>query len=194
MRTFADKQKKGHVTLWRSSVSSAFGFPAPVNGDLGHILRGQRIQTRLAVGSPNDILEQEADRVADQVMGMSEPATGESPKGEGEQLVSLKADGGGELPLSDDLADRIHALEGGGSPLGEGERAFFEPRFGADFSQVRVHTDPAAAEAARALNAQAFTLGSDIVFGPGRYAPGTEEGKRLMAHELTHVLQQEGGD
>jgi hypothetical protein len=69
-------------------------------------------------------------------------------------------------------------------------RAYFEPRFGYDFSQVRVHSDREAAASARGLNAQAFTIGSDILFGAGRYQPETAVGRRLLAHELTHVVQQ----
>lgn len=77
-----------------------------------------------------------------------------------------------------------------GQPLDAGTRAFFEPRFGQDFSSVRVHTDAKAVESARALNALAYTVGRDLVFGGGQYAPQTMVGRRLMAHELTHSLQQ----
>jgi hypothetical protein len=77
-------------------------------------------------------------------------------------------------------------------PLDAETRAFFEPRFGYDFSQVRVHTDAAASASAEALGANAFTYGNHIAFGPGRYNPETHEGKRLLAHEITHVLQQPG--
>jgi hypothetical protein len=79
-----------------------------------------------------------------------------------------------------------------GQPLSKSERAYFEPRFGVDFSQVRLHSDAQAAESARALNAKAYTLGQDVVFGTGQDTPGTSEGRRLMAHELTHVVQQSG--
>jgi hypothetical protein len=89
-----------------------------------------------------------------------------------------------------DFESRIQSLRGGGQPVPESVRNFFEPRFGNDFSQVSVHTDMNAAETARAVNALAFTVGRDIVFGEGQYAPETESGKRLLAHELTHVLQQ----
>src|SRR5690348_10689940 len=68
-----------------------------------------------------------------------------------------------------------------------------ESRFGQDFSQVRVHTDTKAAESARAVNALAYTVGQDVVFGEGQYTPGTQEGKSLLAHELTHVVQQDAG-
>ncbi|MCP4305525.1 MAG: DUF4157 domain-containing protein [bacterium] len=80
---------------------------------------------------------------------------------------------------------------GGGKPLPGSERAFFEPRFGRDLSKVRVHTGARANEAAGAINARAFALGSDIVFAGGAYRPGSIEGRRLMAHELAHVGQQE---
>ncbi|GAC1347452.1 MAG: hypothetical protein NVSMB27_12900 [Ktedonobacteraceae bacterium] len=83
-------------------------------------------------------------------------------------------------------------LTSSGQPLDAGTRAFMEPRFGHDFSQVRVHTDAKAAESAQAVNALAYTVGRDVVFGMGQYAPGTGEGRRLMAHELTHVVQQQG--
>ena len=88
----------------------------------------------------------------------------------------------------------VHAPQGGGQPLSATERAFFEPRFGHDFGQVRIHADTRAADSARALNARAYTLGTHIVFGSGQFAVGTIAGRRLLAHELTHVVQQrEGG-
>jgi hypothetical protein len=90
------------------------------------------------------------------------------------------------------LQTQIHSVTGGGRSLSESVRNFFEPRFGHDLSQVRVHTGPRASESARAVNAQAYTMGHDIVFGAGRYAPGTDKGRRLLAHELTHVVQQAG--
>lgn len=80
----------------------------------------------------------------------------------------------------------------GGSPLPEESRKHFEGRFGTDFSQVRVHADDAAAGLAVSLNAAALTVGSDIYFGSGRYAPGTAEGRTLLAHELAHTLQPAG--
>src|SRR5205823_2267360 len=83
-----------------------------------------------------------------------------------------------------------NVLRSPGQALEPGTRAFMEPRFGHDFSQVRVHTDAQAAESARAVNALAYTVGQDVVFGVGQYAPRTLEGKRLLAHELTHMVQQ----
>ena len=93
---------------------------------------------------------------------------------------------GGEAPAI------VHeVLRSPGQPLDAATRTFFEPRFGRDFSQVRVHAGAAAEQSARDVNAHAYTVGHNIVFGAGRFAPGTNEGRRLIAHELTHVMQQE---
>lgn len=81
-------------------------------------------------------------------------------------------------------------LRSSGQPLDAGVRSFMEPRFGHDFSRVRVHTDERAAQSARAVNALAYTVGRDVVFGAGQYAPQTSEGRKLIAHELTHTVQQ----
>jgi hypothetical protein len=81
-------------------------------------------------------------------------------------------------------------LQSGGQPLDTATRDFMEPRFGHDFGQVRVHTDAQAAESAQAVNALAYTVGREVVFGAGQYAPATSAGQRLVAHELTHVVQQ----
>lgn len=84
--------------------------------------------------------------------------------------------------------------KGGGTPLDDDTRSEMEGHFGADFSNVRVHTDSQAAGSAKAVQASAYTAGSDIVFGEGQYSPGSEGGKRTLAHELTHVVQQSKGD
>ena len=84
-------------------------------------------------------------------------------------------------------------LRSPGQPLDARTRSFFEPRFGYDFSRVRVHTDARAAESARAVGAQAYTVGADVAFAPGQFAPDTGAGKKLLAHELTHTIQQGSG-
>ncbi|MCL6590408.1 MAG: DUF4157 domain-containing protein [Firmicutes bacterium] len=110
---------------------------------------------------------------------------------EGEELQAKAAsDTASELDAG--VESRITSLRGGGQPLPEAVRNYFEPRFGYDFSQVRVHNNSQAAEPAQAVNARAFTLGNDIVFGAGQYAPEHPEGKKLIAHELVHVIQQNG--
>ena len=96
------------------------------------------------------------------------------------------------LQASGELEGRLASQRGRGQPLPGEVRAFMEPRFGAYFGDVRVHTDAEAAQLSRDLHAQAFTHGRDVYFGAGRYAPETDAGKRLLAHELTHVVQQGG--
>lgn len=88
---------------------------------------------------------------------------------------------------------RVRAATRGGAPLSGAVRGWLEPRLGRPLGDVRVHADGPAADAARALQARAFTLGRDVVFGAGRYRPGTAEGRRLLAHEVAHVVQQDGG-
>src|SRR5215467_6633514 len=89
------------------------------------------------------------------------------------------------------IPSSVHeTLRSPGQPLDMATRAFMEPRFGQDFSSVRVHADSHAADSARAVNARAYTLGNDVAFGHAQYAPGTQSGKELLAHELTHVIQQ----
>ena len=83
-------------------------------------------------------------------------------------------------------------LRSPGHPLDQGTRSFFESRLGRDFSQVRVHTDATAARSAREVDALAFTVGRDIVFGSGQFKAGAPAGDRLLAHELAHVIQQDG--
>src|SRR5215471_5304667 len=82
---------------------------------------------------------------------------------------------------------------GGGSPLEPGARSFLEERMGADFSDVRVHTGARADESARSINAQAYTVGTDVVFRSGAYQPDTPGGRHVLAHELAHVMQQKAG-
>ena len=84
------------------------------------------------------------------------------------------------------------ALQNPGRPLEVATRNFMEARFGYDFSRVRVHTDSNAAESAREVHARAYTLGNEVVFGGGQYAPATAQGRQLIAHELAHVIQQSG--
>lgn len=163
---------------------------------LVHTDVSKTIQTKLTVGQPNDRYEKEADRVAEEVMRMPEPRLQRlvEPEEEekAEELIQAKQTSGQTPQVSRILQTQIHSLRGGGQPLSPSLRNFFEPRFGYDFSQVRVHTDARAAETARALDARAYTIGRDIAFRAGKYAPETTIGKRLLAHELIHVIQQNG--
>jgi hypothetical protein len=155
------------------------------------------IQPKLTVSEPDDHHEQEADRVADQVMRMPEPKRKctrttrqtEQLKQNQDRLQTKKAAPSksvqaGESPVVQ-KSITAHA-----ATLDTETRNFMEPRFGYDFSDVRIHSDGQAVEAARSLNARAFTVGNDIVFGEGQYRPRTDSGRKLLAHELTHVYQQ----
>ncbi len=105
-----------------------------------------------------------------------------------EPFIMRKASGSTEAMAAPSVVQEV--LQSGGQPLDDTTRAFMEPRFGRDFGHVRIHTDSTAARSAEAVSAHAYTVGSDVVFGAGQYRPGTDNGKRLIAHELTHVMQQ----
>ncbi|HTB80774.1 MAG TPA: DUF4157 domain-containing protein [Opitutaceae bacterium] len=109
---------------------------------------------------------------------------------EKEDLVQAREQPGHIPRLSPEFESRIATLQGGGQRLAEPVRASMESRFGHDFSRIRIHTHETAAALAASINARAFTLGRDLVFGAGQYAPGSETGRRLIAHELTHSIQQ----
>jgi len=167
-------------------------------------------QPKLEVGAPGDRFEQEADRVAERVMQTPwspvAPPDGQAPRiapalaaprvqakcagcaNEDEKLRGKPV--ASSLRWSPGLGEEIRRVRGGGAPLPRTSRAFFEARFGADFGAVRVHADAAAARSAQALGARAYTIGRDIVFAPGQFQPGTREGQQLLAHELTHTIQQ----
>jgi hypothetical protein len=154
------------------------------------------LQPKLTIGAVNDPLEHEADRVAGQVMRMPPP---EISAAVAPQVSRKCAECEEEEKLQKEAAtaeagyvpESVHeVLRSPGQPLDTATRAFFEPRFGYDFSRIRIHADGEASATARALQARAYTLGRDVVFGAGEYAPSTAQGKRLLAHELTHVLQQ----
>ena len=153
------------------------------------------IQPKLTVNQPGDRYEQEADRVADAVMRMKD---GDAPVLQRMPLTPVLAvqrqsssgEGAGAAPpiVSEVLSS------GGGQPLDAGTQQFMESRFGRDFSEVRVHADGRAVESAAAIQARAYTNGQEVVVGKGEFHPETEAGRRLLAHELTHVVQQGGGN
>lgn len=148
----------------------------------------QAKSANLPVSHPTDAAEIEADEIADKVMRkeMIEPAESSQFK-EGEKLHRKKNGG------SNSSAPRIvqDVLSSGGKPLEANAREFMESRFNRDFGNVKIHDNDLAAKSASSINALAYTAGSDIVFNSGQYDPNSESGKRLLAHELAHVAQQE---
>ena len=154
------------------------------------------IQAKLKVGQPGDVYEQEADRVAEQVMRMPESQVPRQPEGgekEEEEILLTKEIQSYIPEVTPELESCIQALKGGGQPLPESVRAFFEPRIGYDFGGVRIHTDADANKLSEELGAVAFTIGKDVFFREAAYEPSSEVGKRLIGHELAHVVQQERG-
>ncbi|MDH5181208.1 MAG: DUF4157 domain-containing protein [Gammaproteobacteria bacterium] len=213
------------------------------------------VQAKLTIGQPNDKYEQEADRVADQVMRMPDSAAAAAParqatggvvqrtcatcsaeynsaeeedrpvdqkslcpqcrvqaKPLADQITPLVQRQSDNALIEDDeekdatlqtsatpgnapvagpgVASAIGSMQGGGQPLSPTARGFMETRFGHNFSHVRIHADTTAARISRQINARAFTVGPNIAFGAGQYQPDSPAGKKLLAHELTHVVQQ----
>ncbi|MCE7991878.1 MAG: DUF4157 domain-containing protein [Roseivirga sp.] len=214
--------------------SNSASIPASINnkGTYNNTL----IQTKLTIGQPNDKYEQEADRVADQVVKTSasqKPAiqrkcvTRDQEEGvqqkpilqktreeevqtkpipsimrmdeeelkpkiqlKAEDEIQTKKDNQPSRIARQNIQTKIEQSRGGGSPLPTSTRSFMESRMGADFSQVKIHNDSNAHKLSAKLNAQAFATGNNIFFNQGKYNPETRSGKHLLAHELTHTLQQ----
>lgn len=191
--------------------------PALLNHDFGRI----PILPKLSVSQPNDPYEQEADRVAAEVMRMPDrtPVPAASVQGsvghdfgqialsrqlepiaqrkcaacKEEEKLSRK-ENGDAISHVGGLENKLAESQGGGEPLSDNVRGFMESRFGFDFSQIRIHTDASSVGMNESINAQAFTHRNDIYFNTGKYAPETQDGKQLLAHELTHTVQQTGGN
>ena len=143
----------------------------------------------LKVGRPDDAFEREADRAADEVMSSAGTAAQWSlSRMSLTPPMQRKASGTAEMNHAP--ASVYDVLRSSGRPLDRAMRSFFEPRFGHDFGKVRIHTDAQAAESARAVGADAYTVGPHIVFSTGTYAHS--DSQRLIAHELSHVVQQNG--
>lgn len=155
------------------------------NQAVGQLLQRSGLQTKLTINTPGDRYEQEADRIAEQVMAAPAPGRVSSTL---PHLQRFSNPSVGEQPGVPTSVNQV--LTSPGSPLDLSLRQEMEQRFGRDFSQVRVHTDIAANKSAQAVKARAYTVGKDVVFGNGQYAPGTSAGQHLLAHELTHVIQQ----
>ena len=186
----SETQKNGPRSSWTSSTGNP---TTPL------------LQTKLSVGAVDDPLEKEADETADRVMRMPDHSFIQRKCQECEKEEKLQ-----RKPANDDVtpviqtksdsspavaestASSIESSTGKGSPLDQDTHAFMSSRFNSDFSGVNIHTNSEAVQWNQDLGARAFTMGSDIYFNQGQYHPYAEDGKRLLAHELTHVLQQKG--
>jgi hypothetical protein len=164
------------------------GFYKGGNELLPDLPKKPALQRKVLLGQPGDHLEREADAVAEQVMRM--PQATPLAASDGAARPGMQRDSAPGAAATPDTSLAARVADQDGAPLGAGARSFFEARMGHDLSGVRVHTGPDAAAAARSVQARAYTLGADIVFGAAEYAPDSDSGKRLMAHELTHVVQQ----
>nr|WP_294872810.1 DUF4157 domain-containing protein [uncultured Pedobacter sp.] len=161
------------------------------------------LQTKLNVGDPDDPFEKEADDVADKVMRSSDAnfvqlkcAACEEEETIHKKPLStnitpfVQTKSNVESTVNDQLTSSIENSRGNGSSMDNQTKSFMENRIGADFGSVKIHSGQESVQMNRALNAQAFTTGNDIYFNEGKYSPETDDGKRLLAHELTHVIQQ----
>jgi hypothetical protein len=178
------------------------GEPSPTTGNQTHL---RRLQAKLTIGAVDDPLEQEADAAADRVMRTADPrvehaapptlsrkCAGCEDEEKKDSLQREAAGGGMAGTAAPPIVDAV--LSSPGRPLDPATQAFMGSRFGADFSDVRIHADAPAAQSAAAVDARAYTVGHNVVFGAGQYDPAGNEGQHLLAHELAHVVQQGGGE
>lgn len=216
MRSFTQKPKAPQRVRCSTSPVTFRRSPGQ-RQKVSSILRSQPpvgwLQAKLEVGALEDPLEREADDMAEEAIqgsgsaaavdgvplpGVTAVPSGPRPRGletreeEGEEEIRAFGREADEPEMSEETEARIASLPGTGAPLPASVRGPMERGFGFDFTGVRIYTEPAAAETAQALGAHAYTYRNRIVFAPGRYTPGTGTGQRLLAHELTHVVQQAG--
>lgn len=204
-------QPMGRNVNAKSGMRNVLAYPAPVGsgvvqrkcacGGMCPTCRSksgtQRENTAVYLSKPGDRHEIEADRIADSVMRMQDTSSGPKPvtalDQEEEQTIApgpnvnrKAAPGAANVQIPGPLA---HLVPGPGQALDSRTRAFMEPRFGADFSNIRIHTDAQANQAAESIGARAYTLGNNIVFAQRAYSD-SNPGRHLLAHELAHVMQQ----
>ncbi|MHC4204647.1 MAG: eCIS core domain-containing protein [Planctomycetota bacterium] len=214
------RQALGNQAMQRFAQSCPLRLPSASICPFGGVCHTcpARVQTKLTINESGDKYEQEADRVADEVMRMPDPIDAEraplsristipyvqrqcpeceeelqrqpEEEEEEEELLQAKKISDHTPEVNSSFEVNIKAVRSSGQTLPDSVRAYFEPRFGYDFSRVRIHTDTRAVELAEMMNARAFTVGTDIVFRSGQYEPYTTEGKKLLSHELVHVIQQ----
>lgn len=170
------------------------------NQAVQRLIKSGTLQSKLKISQPNDIYEQEADRVAEQVMRIPEPIMQRQSlrvtpliqrqvSEEKEEILQAKDVAGQSTTITPSIESSISELQGGGQSLDPATRAFFEPRFGQDLSRIRIHTDTRAANSAKSIGARAYTINQNIIFGTGEFNLSTQTGINLFTHELLHTLQ-----
>jgi hypothetical protein len=150
------------------------------------MLQGKHIADIQRVG------EEEEELMAKRTSDIQREGMEEEELAQGKHISDVQRDGVGVPPVTNDMEGQINSAKGSGQNIPEGTRNFLEPRFGQDFSDVRIHTGAEADNLNNNLQAKAFTTGSDIFFRDGDYNPNSSDGQELLAHELTHVVQQGG--
>lgn len=181
-------------------------FVQQLSTTAGNRASGRWLQAKLNMGSTDSPEELEADRVADRVTQAEGSNFVSTPNAAGQPVIRRQCSHceeereselrrkpiAGAGPASQASSESHTGRQfGAGEPLSPALRSYFEPRMGADFGSVRIHRDVGAGEAAQSINARAFTLGNNIAFASGQFAPESPDGRKLLAHELTHVLQSQ---
>ena len=178
-----------------NTIPTNDGFSGIGNQNLQSLLRSGTIQAKLAISPPSDPMEREADNVANSIIQRKEACScgGTCSKCQQQkELIQRKASRAQrdtQMSASPGVLSRL----GDGRSLDPTTTRFFNKELNHDFSKTRIHTDSNAADSAASINARAFTHGNDVVFGKGQFSPNTTDGTKLLAHELTHVVQQNGG-
>ena len=166
------------------------------------------VQTKLKIGAPNDKYEKEADRIADKIVGISDSSiqikSTSQKRGTSfpniqrkclkceEESIQTKTSGSSSGDVSVSVMNQIQKTRGGGRVMDNTTQSYMSSRFGTDLSGVRIHNDASSVMLNKKINSRAFTIGQDVYFNQGEYSPNSIDGKRLLAHELTHVIQQKG--
>lgn len=176
----ATEHKQGSTNYGKTLVSSLG------NATIQRMFEGGFVQAKLELSTPGDRYEKDADRIAEQVVS-GKPVDPVQAK-----IDLVQAKGINGRTVDREVESEIRTLKGKGRALDRPLREYFEPRMGVDLGHVRIHTGDQANRLATTLNARAFTQGNNIVFKNGEYQPGSDKGKKLLAHELTHTIQQGG--
>lgn len=173
-------------TLGNRAVGALLARPTPLR---------PLIQAKLTVNAPGDTYEQEADRVAEQIISIPALQRDDLDADEKPAIMTLpgiQRSGDGAFEVDEAFQRQLGASRGNGQPLSAALREQFETKFGVDFSGVRIHADAQSDVLNRSIQAKAFTTGQDVFFRQGAYEPSSRNGQKLLAHELTHVVQQRG--